>query len=393
VDTARRAAQGLGISYWLTGSVVEESGTRARISITVGRRANDQRATETWSGPRDEIFAGLRSACKKALRTLSFPEIDVACGIGKDASGADLDELAQWYERTRRLGGDAWRDEARAFYASRPKFGPAQLIQSRTWSPGFSREKDNIEYGRFVDEHAGNLTLQRWGHHKLAETLETSLGARHLNALAAMVASAPGNPQSYIAFASALVATRYLYMPSKGKPGEMWYIAQTSRDPHPPYVAAVVVAAEAARRWPDNYRVQWVLTAALDQLASNIRGTSFWIDVPTDTRRRYVALRSLSEEALDRAMAQQPYVADLWKLRLDHSGGNSEALMEVFRRAVELAPNDAMLYTKAMNYAGTPWGGTREMREEIVATARTRNPGAAWVDDMQKNWAPDKQNK
>jgi len=390
VDAARRVAQRLGISYWLTGSVAEDPDKRVRISVTGGRLADDLRASETWSGRRDEIFDGLRIACKKALRTLAFPEIDVACGVGKGASAADLHEAALWLERTRRLGGDAWSNEARAFYASRPKFGPAQLIQSRTWTTGFYREKDNLAYDGFVAEHAGNITLQRWGQHRLAETLETSLGARHLSALAGLVASAPGNPQPYIDFASALAGTRYLYMPSQGKPGEMWHIAPSSRDPHPPYVAAVVVAAEAARRWPENYRVQWVLAAALDQIASNIRGTSFWKDLPADTRRRHVALRSLAGEALDRAMAQQPYVVDLWKIRLDHAGGKPEALMEVFRRAVVLAPNDAMLYTKAMNYANPQWGGTPAMREEIYETARARNPGADWVDDMRKNWAPDK---
>ena len=390
VDAARRVAQRLGISYWLTGSVAEDSDKRVRLSVTVGRLADDLRATETWSGRRDEIFDSLRFACKKALRTLAFPEVDVACSVGKDASSADLHESALWLERTRRLGGDAWSDEARAFYASRPKFGPAQLIQSRTWTTGFYREKDNLAYDSFVAEHAGNITLQRWGQHKLAETLETSLGARHLNALAALVASAPGNPQPYIEFASALAGTRYLYMPRQGKPGEMWYVAPSSSDPHPPYVAAVVVAAEAAQRWPDNYRVQWTLAASLDQIASNIRGTSFWRDLPAETQRHYMALRSLADEALDRAMAQQPYVVDLWKLRLGHVAGQPEALMDVFRRAVALAPNDAMLYATASNFANPQWGGTPAMREEIYETARARNPGATWVDDMRKNWAPDK---
>lgn len=390
-NAARRAAQRLGMSYWLTGSISEEPGKRALIAVTGGRLADDLRATETWSGTRDEIFKGLRISCNKVLRTLAFPEIDVACGVGKNSSVADLDDLALWHEKTLRLKGDAWSDEARAIYVSRPTFGPAQLIKSRAWTTGFYRDEDNASYDRFVTEHAGNVTLQRWGHHRLAETLETSLGARHLKTLAAMVVAAPGNPQPYIDLASALAGTRYLYMPSQGKPGEMWYVAPSSRDPprdpHPPYVAAVVVAAEAARRWPDNYRVQWALASALNTIASNLRGTRLWKDLPPDTQRRFMALRKLSNEALDRAISQQPFVADLWKIRLDHVGGDAEAMMEVFRRAVALAPNDAMIYTTAMNYANPQWGGTRKMREEIYQTARARNPDAAWVDDMRKNWA------
>ena len=151
-------------------------------------------------------------------------------------------------------------------------------------------------------------------------------------------------------------------------------------------VEAITVLLEAVERWPQNYRAWWSLGWAVNKHAWQVRGNSFWRDVPERAKTRFKSLAILSDKILDQALKLNDRSPGLWNMKINTLGsidGFSNEILEVFDKAVLIAPQNRSVYSSALNYSGQNWGGSVKARRHIIETAEKNNPDAVWPEVMR----------
>ncbi len=154
----------------------------------------------------------------------------------------------------------------------------------------------------------------------------------------------------------------------------------------------ITVMLEAAQRWPENYRVWWTLGWAVNRHAWQVRGNSFWRDVPERAKDQFKALTPLADQIIDQALTLNSHNQRLWNMKINSLGsinGFSDELLEIFDKAVAEGPELKQIYSSTLNYSSKNWRGTPQARRHIIETAEKNNPDASWPKQMRNRYIDD----
>jgi tetratricopeptide (TPR) repeat protein len=136
---------------------------------------------------------------------------------------------------------------------------------------------------------------------------------------------------------------------------------------------AIPVCIESLEQWPDNYRAWWNMGWALFEYAWQIRGHTYWQNVPEEAKDRFPLFLELANMAIDEALRLNPDVPELWVLKMRATGsteGYSPEVMEYFQNAIRIDPQNTYAYLKALNVTLPKWGGTYEARKLVWDLAK-----------------------
>lgn len=157
-------------------------------------------------------------------------------------------------------------------------------------------------------------------------------------------------------------------------------------------IDGIAVMLEAVERWPDNYRTWWTLGWAINRHAWQVRGNSFWRDVPENAKVQFKSLTPLANQIIDRALSLNSHNPRLWNMKINSVGsinGYSDEILTIFDKAVKTGPELEKIYSSALNYSSQNWKGNAKARRYIIETAEKNNPGAPWPKRMRNRHADD----
>lgn len=358
----------LGIDLVLTGSVAF-NGNEFALTAELVDAVNEGRTLQReWHFPPEDLPAVLISISEWVYHSLGVELTPKQLAYIQDKKSLDrqaIDDFVLHYSELQVLKGPLKRDKVNQLQRQYPNFILLAMyaLQNRVYANNLDEAYKNLElYESLRSVHRGNagIELESYRMMEIGVLPKHEVAAR-INGLKNLVKENPQDPTIMINFADALV-----------KNGST--------------LEGIATMLEAVERWPNYYRAWWSLGWALNQHAWQLRGNSMWRDVPERAKEKFKILSHLSDLAIDEALALNPRNADLWELKISTLGsidGFSQELMEVFDRAVQIAPKEKGIYDNALNFAAQKWGGTSEARVHIIELASKNNPEAAWPGVMR----------
>ena len=280
-----------------------------------------------------------------------------------------FNEFVLQYPEIYKAQGPLKRDKAQGLFERYPKFALAAIytLQTRLNAKDLEQAYKNLElYEKFetqFSDHSG-VVLQSYMATEI-EMLPKHKLTRRLDKIKHWVSKNYQDPTVVVSYADMLV--------NNGNT-----------------LDAIALLAEGVEVWPEQYRLWWSLGWALNSHAWQVRGDTYWKDVPEKAKESYRILSELSDWAVDEALKLNPLNVKLWNMKLNALGsrdGFSDELIEMFDQAVVIDPSYRRLYDSAMNFSLSRWGGNAMARKHIIELAEKNNPEAPWVDRMKRTHA------
>lgn len=366
--------QTLGIEKVLTGRV-DFSGNKIALDVDLVNAASGKVFRQRdWSFPADELPAVLIEVSVWVYRELGVKLTAEEAAYLEDpktlTQGATEDFIAN-YEGLTRLNKPLRRDKIRQLREDHPNFTMLAIyaLHSRAFARNLDDAYQNLDfYEGLRSTYRGNagVALETFRVMEISALPKHKVAGR-LNKMKDLAGANPQDPTIMISCASALV--------DNGATHE-----------------AIALLLEAVERWPEQYRAWWTLGWALWSHGWQIRGDSYWRDVPERAKKEFKALMILANKALDEALARNERSSGLWGMKIKAVGsrdGFTDEIIELFDRAVEIGPKNRFPYDVAINYSDNRWGGNPVARTHIIRTAEKNNPDATWVEVMKREYAED----
>lgn len=132
---------------------------------------------------------------------------------------------------------------------------------------------------------------------------------------------------------------------------------------------AIAVAREEIIRWPHRHRSWWQLSYAVEKLAWQYRGNSFWRDTPEKGKLFFKQLIDFSKDAIDVEIKLHPYSGGGYGNRISLHIGYSDEMYQDFLKGIQYDPLEKYIYNKALNFSGPKWGGSVTTQNKIYQLA------------------------
>ncbi len=366
--------QTLGIEKVLTGRV-DFSDNKIALDVELVKADSGKiLAQRDWSFPEHELPAVLIEISRWVYLELGVKLSDEETAYIEDtktlAPGA-VEDFINNYKAFTHLNKPLRRDKIRQLREDYPEF--TLLAIYALHSRAFARNLDDAY--RNLDFYEGLRSTYRGNAGVALETfrvMEVSALPKHkiagrLKKMKDLAGANPQDPSIMISCASALI--------DSGATHE-----------------GISVLLEAVERWPEQYRAWWTLGWALWSHGWQIRGTSYWRDVPDRAKKEFTSLIILANRALDEALARNQRSSGLLGMKIKAIGsrdGYTDEIIELFDRAVEAEPTNRFPYDVAIHYSQDRWGGNPAARTHIIEAAEKNNPDAPWVEAMKRDNAGD----
>ena len=364
----------LGIESVLTGSLAFNGKEYALSTELIDLLNDNNHLQRDWHFTTAELPAALIDISKWVYHSLGVdltPEENAYLEDKKSLRPQAIADFLQHYTEFQDLKGPLKMELSNQLQKQHPEFVLFAIyaLQNRVYATNLDEAYTNLEhYKNLRSQHPGNAGVELASYSAMEiDALPKHIVASRISSMKDMAKKNPHDPSIMITLADALV-----------KNG-------SSLD-------GITTMLEAVERWPNQYRAWWSLAWALNQHAWQLRGHSMWRDVPEHAKGKFKSLMYLSNLASDTALALNPSNGQLWNLKLSALGsvnGFSENLIEVFDKAVSLAPDDASIYETALNFSSKKWGGTTKARKHIIELAIKNNPEEAWPAAMRNHFMSD----
>jgi hypothetical protein len=357
----KRAAQRLGLAHALTGQIaVHDEAFELELALRdleAGGVIESFRfggALAQLPGVLDDLPARILAALNVSHPT---PRETRAAQAGIPELRALVTALSLPADATRAAQADAvrklWSSGPRSVLAAAHYLGHVEAPDPSTYLARLDAVRAEFAQDRGLDWLVARMMPARDG-----------LLEEKKRRIAAHVLERPGDPMPMVVLADTLVDNGYA-------------------------LGGVSLMREALLRWPRNYRAWWSTSYACVHYGWELRGTSFWRDVPEPAQRLFPLLREAADRAVDQALARHQELPELWVQKMMTVGQFGEEFMQAYRRAIELDPQNRRAYEMALNYTLPQWGGSREIQDEIWAQARERIHDPAWLEEMQARYRSD----
>ena len=367
----------LGIDSILTGEVSREGDNLVLRVELVDAESGETKARRGWKFAESRLPDVL-------IKTTHwvYQQLDVKLTPAEHAHISDRDTLRfedirafiDNYRAIIKLDSPLRTEKVKRLYEDHPNLPLLSIyaLHTRPYAQNLDEAYRNLEYYEEIrSRFPGNAGVALESYRVIEiDGLPKHEVSKRLNNMRDLVVANPQDPTAMIVFADALVRN-----------GETF--------------EGISVMLEAVDRWPGNYRAWWSLGWALNRHAWQVRGDSYWRDVPERAKEQFTLLSGYADQAVDEALALNPYAPTLWSMKINSIGskeGFSKELMATFDRAIEVGPDNRWAYENALNYATGKWGGNATARRHIIDAAERNNPGATWVEAMKRRHVTDLDN-
>ncbi len=371
-----RLRQSLGIDYVLTGEFSRGENDVLRVEL-VATGNGEVRAKKGWRFASERLPEVLILVSKWVYESLGVKLSPEEIAYLEDRNTLDyeaIEAFADNYGAIIRLEGRMKANKVGQLLEAHPDLPllAVYAMHTRATPRDLDEAYRDLEANKTIRERfSPNAGVALESYRAIhPETLPKHDVSRNLDSLAKLVVANRQDPTFMINFADALIANGDAF---KG----------------------LSVLLEAVDRWPRQYRAWWSLGWALNQLAWQIRGDSYWRDVPEQAKTEFTRLSEFADRAIDRALALNPRHPNLWGMKINTLGsrdGYTDELLETFDLAVAEAPHHRMIYANALHYSTANWGGHAAARLHILDTAEKNNPDAPWLEEMRKRHVMDLDN-
>ncbi len=370
----RNLNQFLGIETVLTGSIVQNESVFTFETELVDAQSGEINSQKSWRFESHELAEVLIQVVDWVYQSLGVGLSEEERNYIADRNtlkNEAIEAFTQHYAQISSLGAPLKRDLLDRLQTQYPDFAllAPYVLRYRVYARNHEEAYKNIEmYDRLLTTHAGNAGVELGTY----MALDISVMPKHevaarLKKMNKLVRLNPHDPSMMIELASALLSNGIS-------------------------VDAIAILLEATERWPDNYRLWWTLGWAVNRHAWQVRGNSYWRDVPESAKGLFMSLTRIADSIIDRALELNQYNPHLWDMKINSLGGvdgYSAQLLEVFDKAVAVGPELETIYANALNFSGENWQGNARARRHIIETAEKNNPDAAWVARMRSRHAKD----
>ena len=364
----RNLHRSLGIETVLTGSIEESESVYTFVTELIDAQSGEISSQKRWQFESDTLAEIL-------IQVVDWVYLSLGVGLSEleqdyiadrnTMKKAAVEAFAQHYSEIQSLAAPLKRDLLDRLQKQHPDFGllAPYVLRNRVYARNLEEAYQNMAlYDRLLAAHTGNAGIA------LATfmALDISVIPKHevavrLKKMTRLVQENPHDPAMMIELAEALLDNGIS-------------------------VDAIAILLEATERWPDNYRVWWSLGWAVNRHAWQVRGDSFWRDVPERARGQFMSLIRIADALIDRALDINRHNPRLWNMKINSLGGVdgfSDKLLEVFDKAVEIGPEHESIYSSALNFSTQKWNGNAKARRYIIETAEKNNPDAIWPERMR----------
>ena len=364
----------LDIQHVLTGEVSRRGSDIVLLVEMVNAGTGETSSQKKWEFPQQQLADTIIDISTWIYATLSvdLSKDELAYLNDRETlSNAAIEAFVENYSEFPKLNPVLRREKINQLLKQHPEFTLLSVyaLHNRAYANNLDEAYKNIElYKHIKSLNPGNVGVELEIYHALdVGVMPKHEIAARLNGMKRLVLENPQSAPMMLGLADVLV-----------KNGDT--------------VSAISVMLEAVARWPQNYRAWWSLGWALNQHAWQVRGGSFWRDVPERAKKKFKTLTPLANQIIDIALSLNKLNPSLWNMKLKALGsvdGFSEELLSVFNEAARLAPKRKSIYSSALNYSGENWGGNREARRHIIEMAEKNNPGQGWPEIMRSQNAED----
>ena len=377
VEAFKNLHRSLGIETVLTGVVKSRGDTFALLAELVDAASGKVSSKRVWGFSTAELPRVIIEITEWVYQSLNVELTEQELAYIRDSKTLDSDAIQAFidnYTDLTELDRPLREEKIRQLRADHPDLALLAIygLHARHYARNLDEAYTNLDYYQAVrsrfEANAG-VELESYRVMEI-ESLPKHEVSRRLVDLQQLVTSNPQDPTMMIVYADALI--------NNGETFE-----------------GVSVLLEAIDRWPEQYRVWWSLGWALNQHAWQVRGDSYWRDVPETAKQQFTMLSDFADRAIDTALSMNPYSAGLWNMKINSLGskdGFTDEIIATFDKAVKLAPRDHRIYESALNFSTGKWGGNAMARKHIIEIAEKNNAGAYWVENMKKRHVVDLDN-
>ena len=370
----RNLNQSLGIETVLTGSIEENESVFTFVTELVDAQTDEINSQKSWHFKSHEVAEVLIQIVEWVYLSLGVGLSEVERDYITDKNTLKkeaIEAFTQHYSEIQGLDAPLKRDLLDRLKKQHPEFGllAPYVLRSRVYARNLEEAYKNLAlYDRLLATHPGNTGIELG----TFMSLDISVMPKHevaarLKKMNRLVLENPHDPTMMIELADALLNNGIS-------------------------VDAIAILLEATERWPDNYRVWWSLGWAVNRHAWQVRGDSFWRDVPESAKSQFKSLIRIADALIDRALEINQRNPRLWNMKINSLGGIdgfTEQLLEVFDKAVAIGPDHESIYSSALNFSGQNWNGNAKARRYIIETAEKNNPDAIWPGRMRNQHSAD----
>lgn len=377
VEAFKNLHRSLGIETVLTGVVKSRGETFALLAELVDAASGKVSSKRVWGFSKADLPRVIIEITEWVYQSLNIELTEQELAHIRDSRTLDSDAIQAFidnYTDLTELDRPLREEKIRQLREDHPDLTLLAIygLQARHFARDLDEAYTNLDYYKGVrSRFEGNAGVELESYRVMEiESLPKHEVSRRLVNLQQLVIGNPQDPTMMIVYADALI--------NNGETFE-----------------GVTVLLEAIDRWPEQYRVWWSLGWALNQHAWQVRGDSYWRDVPETAKQQFTMLSDFADRAIDTALSMNPYSAMLWNMKISSLGskdGFTDEIIATFDKAVKLAPRDRRIYESALNFSTGKWGGNAMARKHIIEVAEKNNAGAFWVENMKKRHVVDLDN-
>lgn len=292
----------LGIEKVLTGRV-DFSGNKIALNLDLVKADSGRvLAQRDWSFPADELPAVLIETSRWVFGELGVKLSAEEMSYLEDRKTltlAAVEDFVDNYEAFTRLNKPLRRDKIRQLREDHPDFILLAIyaLHSRAYATNLDDAYQNLDlYEDLHSTYRGNAGVAL----EMFRVMQSSALPQHkragrLKKMKDLASANPQDPTIMISCASALV--------DSGATHE-----------------AIAILLETVERWPEQYRAWWTLGWALWEHGWQIRGNSYWRDVPERAKQEFTSLIILANRALDEALKRNQRSSGLWGMKIKAVG-------------------------------------------------------------------------
>ncbi len=285
----RNLNQFLGIETVLTGSIVQNESVFTFETELVDAQSGEINSQKSWRFESHELAEVLIQVVDWVYQSLGVGLSEEERNYIADRNtlkNEAIEAFTQHYAQISSLGAPLKRDLLDRLQTQYPDFAllAPYVLRYRVYARNHEEAYKNIEmYDRLLTTHAGNAGVELGTY----MALDISVMPKHevaarLKKMNKLVRLNPHDPSMMIELASALLSNGIS-------------------------VDAIAILLEATERWPDNYRLWWTLGWAVNRHAWQVRGNSYWRDVPESAKGLFMSLTRIADSIIDRALELNQY--------------------------------------------------------------------------------------